>query len=236
MMLYLPNRHGDLLQTRIPSSIKFSRRSTNTDSLFYKVFKAKFFPRGSILDAKENTAGSYAWRSILQGCDVILDCACWSVGDGRSIKIWQHRWLPIKHPPKIMLPIPDSMEEATVDCLLNEDNRTWNHEMIDGIFVPEEGELIKKILLEKNAGVDAVLWPMTEDGQYTSKSGYRFLKEQEGGLAVGACKHSLPTKCNLVCRKVILDHHCDRSTSAPENILHAIWSCSKLDVVWESVD
>ena len=135
-----------------------------------------------------------------------------------------------------MLPIPDSMEEATVDCLLNEDNRTWNHEMMDGIFVPEEGELIKKIPLTKNAGVDAVLWPMTEDGQYTSKSGYRFLKEQEGGLAVGACKHSLPTKCNLVCRKVILDHHCDRCTAAPENILHAIWSCSELDVVWESVD
>lgn len=163
-----------------------------------------------------------------------------------------------------MLPIPDSMEEATVDCLLNEDNRTWNHEMMDGIFVPEEGELIKKIPLTKNAGVDAVLWPMTEDGQYTSKSGYRFLKEQEGGLAVGvqpegvtglwkkiwaldipnkvknfvwgACKHSLPSKCNLVCRKVILDHHCDRCTAAPENILHAIWSCSELDVVWESVD
>ncbi|KAK9992096.1 hypothetical protein SO802_027081 [Lithocarpus litseifolius] len=113
-------------------------------------------------------------------------------------------------------------------------------------------------------GADSVFWPMTEDGQYTSKSGYRFLKEQEGGLAVGvqpegvtglwkkiwalditnkvkhlvwrACKNSLPTKCNLVRRQVILDHHCDRCTAAPENILHAIWSCSDLDVVWESVD
>ena len=33
-------------------------------SLFHKFFKAKFFPKGNIFDAKENK-GSFAWRSIL---------------------------------------------------------------------------------------------------------------------------------------------------------------------------
>ena len=42
----------------------------NNDSLFHQFFKAKFFPNGSILDAKEGN-GSFAWKSILKGRDVI---------------------------------------------------------------------------------------------------------------------------------------------------------------------
>ena len=30
------------------------------NSLFYRVFKARFFPNGSILDAKDSTSASYA--------------------------------------------------------------------------------------------------------------------------------------------------------------------------------
>ena len=62
----------------------------NTNSLFHKVFKAKFFPNCYILDAKESNTSSYAWKSILKRNDVILEGACWRVGDGKSIKIWQH--------------------------------------------------------------------------------------------------------------------------------------------------
>ena len=48
----------------------------NKETLFYKVFKAKFFPNHSLLEAKELSSGFYAWKSILQGRDVILDGAC----------------------------------------------------------------------------------------------------------------------------------------------------------------
>ena len=140
---------------------------TNTKSLFYKVFKAKFLPHWSILYAKESIAGSYAWKSIIKGRDVILNGAFWRVGDGRSIKIWQHWWLPIKHHPKITSPILESMEEATVDCLINPDTRSWNHEMIDGIFIPLEADLIKKILLSKNVVADLVLATSIERSVFT---------------------------------------------------------------------
>ena len=38
----------------------------NTNSLFYKVFKAKYFPNCSILDEEVKTHGSYVWQSILK--------------------------------------------------------------------------------------------------------------------------------------------------------------------------
>ena len=37
----------------------------NKETLFYKVFKAKFFPNHSFLEAKDSSSGSYAWKSLL---------------------------------------------------------------------------------------------------------------------------------------------------------------------------
>ena len=39
------------------------------------------------------------------------------------------------------------MEGATVDCIIDEGTRQWNTEIVDGIFIPEEAELIKRISL-----------------------------------------------------------------------------------------
>ena len=51
----------------------------NTNSLFYKVFKSKFFPNCSIMEAKEGYEGLYAWRSILKGREVIRQGGEWAM-------------------------------------------------------------------------------------------------------------------------------------------------------------
>ena len=43
------------------------RLLNNKTSLFYKVFKACFFPNSSLLEAADSRMGSYAWKSILKG-------------------------------------------------------------------------------------------------------------------------------------------------------------------------
>ena len=45
----------------------------NPESLCHRVFKARFFPDCSIMDAKESTTGSYAWKSILSARDGLED-------------------------------------------------------------------------------------------------------------------------------------------------------------------
>ena len=142
------------------------------------------------------------------------------------------------------------MEEANVECLINAETRSWNEGMIDGIFIPQEAELIKRIPLSRFEANDSIFWPLSPNGQYSCKLGYQFLREKvdfnwleeppdyEKGLwkAVWnldspnkvkhliwkACKNSLPTKGNLVRRQIITYHSCDRCSRGREDILHAV--------------
>ena len=71
----------------------------------------------------------------------------------------------------------ESMVDCPVAVLIDESARKWN-ELIDGIFSQEEATLIKKIPLSRRVSEDVLIWPYTQDGQHTCKTGYRFLKEE----------------------------------------------------------
>ena len=60
----------------------------NKTSLFYKVFKDHFFPITTIMEATDLRMGSYAWKSILIGRDIIQRGSRWRVGNGEKISIW----------------------------------------------------------------------------------------------------------------------------------------------------
>jgi len=75
----------------------------NMHSLFYRIFKTQFFPNCSFMEAKESALGSYAWKSILQGKEVIEQGLCFR----KSIKNLATIWLSQKHPTKISFPIDE---------------------------------------------------------------------------------------------------------------------------------
>ena len=151
----------------------------NRLSLFYKVFKARFFfSKLFYYGGQGFEGGLYDWRSILKGRDVIQRGARRRVGDGKSINIWQHRWIPRKLSSLVVSYPIESMDDCSVPVLINESARRWKEELIDGIFSQEEATLIKKIPLSRRVSEDVLIWPYTQDGQHTCKTGYRFLKEE----------------------------------------------------------
>ncbi|KAL0003703.1 hypothetical protein SO802_011264 [Lithocarpus litseifolius] len=108
---------------------------------------------------------------------------------------------------------------------------------IDSLFLPGKAALIKVIPLSLFDRDDLQFWPYTHDGVYSVKSGYRLLMEQEemelavtftGGanskvwkaiwsmrvpnrvrtLLWRAGTNSLPTKVNLVRRRVLTKDVC----------------------------
>ncbi|XP_075636752.1 uncharacterized protein LOC142608991 [Castanea sativa] len=143
------------------------------NSLFYRVFKARFFPRGSILEAKDSSS---AWKSILKGREVILKGALWKVGDGKKIRIWGDNWLPSKSSAKITTPVLFGQENSNVEVLINPVTRRWRIKVVDHVFNEQEAETIKNIPLSSINHV--LVWPFTPLGNYSIKSGYRFQHER----------------------------------------------------------
>ena len=123
-------------------------------------------------------------------------------------------------------------------------------------------ELIKKIPLSRNVVEDTLYWPYFTSGNYSCRSGYRFLKEESemqanpqsappihdkqvwkeiwqmrdppkvNNFIWRACRNALPTKQALMRSKIIADPIYERFKHVVKETEHALWSCLKLDVVW----
>jgi hypothetical protein len=134
----------------------------DTSSLFHRVFKAKFFPNGTLLDAKLNKRGSYAWQSIIKTRDIILKGVAWRVGDGKTIKIWRDKWLPEDHHQKILFPGPVMLAESTVSQLFLPNVLHWDDHLIDQLFHPYDAKVIKSIPLSTRSTKDSLFWRGTK--------------------------------------------------------------------------
>lgn len=109
----------------------------DTDSLFYKVFKEKYFPNCSVFEAKAKSR-SYAWKSILKASKVIVQATKWCVGDGCEINFFEDRWLRGNSgdcviPQNLSLPI-----STIVSHLIDPTTKAWDFSLIDSIFLPSE--------------------------------------------------------------------------------------------------
>ena len=230
------------------------------DTLFHRFFKAKFFPNGSILDAKAGN-GSFAWKSILKGREVISKGMRWRVGSGSEIRIFQDNWLPDPYLSRVLSP-PDFLSiDARVSVLLDDVSRSWLQETIDNLFLPHEAKLIKSIPISLVDCNDKIFWPLSTDGEYSVKSGYRLLsslsasetpsssdnsQSKEIWKAIWSSKvpnrvkvllwraglDALPSRTNLVKRRVSCDPICPSCGQEEESTFHALWSCPALVEVW----
>ena len=123
------------------------RMINNPNSLCHKVFKARFFLDCSILDAKDSTICSYAWKSILGARDVIRRGMVWRIGNGQDVRIKEDRWLPIKSNRVAISPLTSVQAETRVCSLINHELGIWNTDVVQRLFLPHEASLILGIPL-----------------------------------------------------------------------------------------
>ena len=135
-------------------------------SLFYKVFKAKYFPNCRVFEAKVKS-GSFAWRSILYSRKLILMGAKWRVGDGTQIKIYEANWLPRESQGRVISSPVFALSPATVLALIDTLTYSWNSQIIDSTFLPFEAKLIKSIPLGIIKQPDLLYWPWSRDRSYS---------------------------------------------------------------------
>ena len=133
------------------------------NSLFHRFFKAKFFPKGNILEAKAGI-GSFAWKSILKGREIIKKGANWRVGCGENIRIYHDRWLPDPHCANVQSPPIFYGSDAQVSVLIDKDRSCWIEDAVDNNFLPSEAKMIKSIPLCFIEAKDQLYWPGKVDG------------------------------------------------------------------------
>ena len=92
-----------------------------TDSLFYRIYKARYFPNSTFLDAEMGHNPLYVWRSLLSTREVLLAGSKWQVGNGDTIKILSHDWLP--HPLRLL---GDIREDMCVKELVDQQTKQWD--------------------------------------------------------------------------------------------------------------
>ncbi|RYR36999.1 hypothetical protein Ahy_A09g041931 [Arachis hypogaea] len=57
-------------------------------------------------------------------------------------------------------------KETTVDSLINQEDRTWNQEIINNTFLPFEAEQILELPLDIHAKEDSYYWKYNKKGDY----------------------------------------------------------------------
>ena len=115
-------------------------------SLIFQVFKAKYFPQGTVFDAKKSSR-SYAWQSILKARSIIEAGFMWRVGDGSTIRVYWDKWIPENFPSKICLPQKIALRDVRVAELIDQDTKQWDGAKIDHLFLPFKAAKIKSIPL-----------------------------------------------------------------------------------------
>ena len=238
------------------------RLQSSLEYLLFRVFKSRYFPNYDFVHAGMGSSPSFAWRSLMAMQEVVKKGARWQVSNGQDIQIWEDKWLPCLSTHKVVSPPTILSSNAMVDTLINAKDGTWNMVLLQQLFLPHEVDIILGIALSTNLPGDRLVWAPTENGLFTVKSTYKIAMEMQEGAALGtvsddsnlrkfwkyiwqmnipykvrhftwrSCRNILPTKDNLLRRKIVTDGCCEECCKDVESSGHLFWECSWARKIW----
>ncbi|KAH9704682.1 reverse transcriptase domain-containing protein [Citrus sinensis] len=225
---------------------------TNPNSLVARLFKARYFPNTSFLEASLGSNPSYVWRSILAAQNAISLGSRIRIGGGHETVIGHAPWLSDQDNGFITSSLPTYLSNATVDSLMALNLRRWDFDVVANIFNQRDRDLILQIPLGSRIVEDGWYWLPDSKGQYTVRSCYKMLENlpsppnssvwrklwQLPVLAKGknflwcAMVNVIPTADNLVQRRVEVHPLCPICNVATETISHVLLEHSFAKTCW----
>ena len=112
-----------------------------THSLFYRVYKARYFPTCSFMEAEVGSNPSYVWHSLLSARELLREGSIWSIGDGRTVGIKSHNWRPPR-PPKFRKGVDLSLK---VNDFIDTHTNQWDRAKVNSWFLPQSRDEVLKI-------------------------------------------------------------------------------------------
>ncbi|KAK3224252.1 hypothetical protein Dsin_011277 [Dipteronia sinensis] len=112
----------------------------NPNSLAARVIRERYYPVSNFLQVDHYASGSFVWRSLLWGCELLEAGSRWRIGTRSSVSIYSDRWIPRPHSFRIQSQSILGFD-ATVRCLISPSG-SWNDTLIRASFPLEEAEFM----------------------------------------------------------------------------------------------
>ena len=194
--------------------------------------------------------------------EVVNKGAIWRIGNGETIKVSDHKWLPEPGCSRIISPRVGSAVDR-ISELFYPNSRVWDPSKLAACFLTWEAEKVRGIYVGEDEVEDVLIWLLSSSRSYSVQSAYRMLMEVKNSVLPSsssplsehtiwkkiwklkvlkkvchflwrAAKDSLPTKLNLRLRHIPLDDTCEGCNDQSESLLHCLWLCDQARSVWMS--
>ncbi|XP_019155162.1 PREDICTED: uncharacterized protein LOC109152034 [Ipomoea nil] len=100
------------------------------ESLVARVYKARYYPKGSFYEANLGNNSSFCWRSIMAAKCLICSGVRRRIGDGETTLIWAHPWMQDEQEPMIQTEMPPQLTDARVVGLIDQDTCSWDYSIL----------------------------------------------------------------------------------------------------------
>ena len=152
------------------------------DSLCARLLKARYYPKGCLVDTSFCSNASSTWQSILHGLELLKQCVIWRIGDGRKVRIWRDPWIPRELSLRVTT-TKGRQRSKWVAELLDANGRQWDFNKLIAMFNPADADAIARIKIPTRASEDVLAWHFDRTGTFTVRSAYNLamqLKHKQG--------------------------------------------------------
>ncbi|KAL0449222.1 UNVERIFIED_CONTAM: hypothetical protein Slati_1478600, partial [Sesamum latifolium] len=129
------------------------------------VLGQKYFPGATFFEARLGSSPSLTWRSIWDARNLLAAGIRWKVGNGRSISILGHPWLPRPSTFQLIgcpLSLPCELKVASLITT----GREWNAALIRMEFCSLDTDCILGIPLQGVNPTDELVWHLEKNGRF----------------------------------------------------------------------
>lgn len=106
----------------------------NKDTLCYRVFCSKYFPKGNIFKPKHVDKPSYVWTSILATVKNLEEGFGWQIGDGQHARIREDQWGFERLSGVSLVNQDDAMNISRVGELWILEERVWDKDRVRAMY------------------------------------------------------------------------------------------------------
>ncbi|KAL0446309.1 UNVERIFIED_CONTAM: putative ribonuclease H protein [Sesamum latifolium] len=160
-------------------------------TVLHSVLCHKYFPGATFFEARLGVSPSFTWRSIWEARHVIAAGIRWKVGNGQSISIMGHPWLPRPSTFQLICRPTNLSEDSTVSTLITP-NQEWDEHLIRTEFCALDADCILGISIGGSSVFDELVWHFEGNGKFSVRSAYKLWAISDlpwGGLS---CNTSCP--------------------------------------------